>query len=84
METMKKMKDWAEILCTEAEENQPKDPPLIRGSFLLFWNARTDQRPIQEVFPDLSPEHREMFITGFCPKCWDEIFGDEEEEDSDE
>ena len=46
-----------------------------------FWNSHTDPRPIQEVFPDMSPEHREMFITGYCPKCWDEIFGYEEEED---
>lgn len=46
-----------------------------------FWNARTDPRPIQEVFPDMRPEHREMFITGLCPECWDKMFGYEEEED---
>ncbi len=39
METMKKMKDWAEILCTEIEEDQSRDTPLNRESFLLFWNA---------------------------------------------
>lgn len=38
METMKKMKDWAEYLCSEVEKDHPNDGPLIRESFLHFWN----------------------------------------------
>lgn len=50
-----------------------------------FWNARTDPRPIQEVFPDMAPDYREMFITGLCPTCQDAMFGiNEDGEDSDE
>lgn len=30
---------------------------------------------IQDAFPQLSPEDREILISGTCPKCWDEIFG---------
>ena len=37
MENMKKMKDWAECLCSEIEKDHPNDSPLNRGSFLLFW-----------------------------------------------
>ena len=29
---------------------------------------------IQDVFPDMSAEYREMFITGIGPCCWNEIF----------
>lgn len=39
---------------------------------------------IQDILPDLSPKMREMFISGFCPKCWDALFSDEEEGELDE
>lgn len=39
METTKKMKDWAECLCSEVEKDHPNDSPLNRGSFLLFWDS---------------------------------------------
>lgn len=40
------------------------------------------------VLTNLTPEEREMFISGTCPQCWKNIFGwsddeDEEEEESD-
>lgn len=31
---------------------------------------------IQEAFPDLIADHREMLISGICPKCQDAAFGD--------
>jgi hypothetical protein len=34
---------------------------------------------IQDIFPDISPDIREIFISGICGKCFDEIFKDEEE-----
>lgn len=49
-----------------------------------FWNAATDPRPIQEIFPAMAPEYREMFVSGICPTCQDEIFGVDDEEDDDE
>jgi len=30
---------------------------------------------IQDAMPDLSPDIREMFISGTCPKCWEDMFG---------
>lgn len=36
----------------------------------------------QDVFPYLSADEREMLISGICPDCWDEMFGDEDNEDA--
>lgn len=37
---------------------------------------------VQDCFPYLTPSEREMFISGVCQKCWEDMFGsDEEEED---
>lgn len=30
---------------------------------------------IQDVIPDLSPSIRELFISGICSRCWNELFG---------
>lgn len=35
---------------------------------------------IQDAFPYLSPDDREMLISGICPFCWEKMFGEEEEE----
>lgn len=32
----------------------------------------------QNCFPDLSPDKREMLISGICPECFDKAFPDEE------
>ena len=34
---------------------------------------------VQDVFPDLTPDERELIITGTCSKCWDKMFGEDEE-----
>lgn len=34
---------------------------------------------IQNIFPEISSELREMFISRICPDCWNEIFGKHEE-----
>ena len=34
---------------------------------------------VQDAFPYLSANEREMLISGCCPRCWDKMFwGDEE------
>lgn len=30
---------------------------------------------VQDAFPYLSDDEREMLISGICPTCWDEMFG---------
>ena len=39
---------------------------------------------IQDILPDVSPDDREMFLSGFCSKCWNAMFGGPEEEDDEE
>jgi hypothetical protein len=40
---------------------------------------------VQNAFPYLSADEREMLISGICPDCWNGMFGQEEdEEDPDE
>jgi hypothetical protein len=31
---------------------------------------------IQDCFPDLPRDLREMLVSGTCPECWDEMFGE--------
>ena len=32
---------------------------------------------VQDAFPYLSADEREMLISGICPTCWDGMFGNE-------
>ena len=34
---------------------------------------------IQDIFPEISSELREMFISRICPDCWNKIFKEYEE-----
>ena len=37
-----------------------------------------DGKLVQDAFPYLSADEREMLISGICPTCWDGMFGGEE------
>jgi hypothetical protein len=34
---------------------------------------------IQDALPELSCDEREILISGICPECWVEIFGEDDE-----
>lgn len=34
---------------------------------------------VQNAFPYLSVDDREILVSGICPKCWAETFGEEDE-----
>jgi len=34
---------------------------------------------VQDVWPELSPQGREMLVTGTHAECWNEMFPEEEE-----
>ena len=34
---------------------------------------------IQRAFPNLSNGQRELLLTGICPKCWNDMFKEEDE-----
>jgi len=29
---------------------------------------------VQNCFPEMDKDERELFISGICPKCWDEMY----------
>jgi hypothetical protein len=39
---------------------------------------------IQDAFPTLSPDARELLISGTCPECWDRFLTPPEEEDDED
>ena len=47
-----------------------------------YWDWEPDMH-VQDVFPYLSPEEREMLISGICPDCWEKMFPPEEEDEED-
>lgn len=49
---------------------------LDAASYLNYSNGA----PIQDAFPFLSPDERELIISGTHPKCWDEMFPSEDED----
>lgn len=34
---------------------------------------------IQNIFPEIKPELRELFISKICPDCWNKLFPSDEE-----
>lgn len=60
--------------------------PICKERFIFqmteqqYKELEKGEKHIQDILPNFSPEDREMFISGFCPKCWDQIFADEEDE----
>lgn len=41
-----------------------------------YWNWQ-DGELVQDAFPYLTSEEREMLISGICPLCWEETFNGE-------
>ncbi len=44
-----------------------------------YWDWK-DGALVQDAFPYLSANEREILISGICPFCWDNMFGEEVEE----
>ena len=42
------------------------------------YNAWKNGELIQNAMPELSADEREMLISGICPDCWDNMFGEED------
>lgn len=36
---------------------------------------KNGEKLVQEAFPYLSADKRELLISGICPECWDRMFG---------
>lgn len=53
------------------------------------WFVMTDEQyhawkggiHVQNIFPDWSPEDRELLSSGTCPSCWEEMWAESEDEE---
>jgi len=64
-----------EIACCECDV--VVDVPVLNSEFEAWQNGEL----IQNAMPDLNTDDREMLISKTCPKCWNELFtfdGDDE------
>lgn len=41
---------------------------------------RAGNGKVQDIFPDLSADERELIMSGICGECYDKMFGDEVDE----
>ena len=46
---------------------------MIEVNLTDYWDWK-DGKLAQDAFPYLTPDEREMLISGICPKCWDSMF----------
>jgi hypothetical protein len=51
---------------------------MVNPEDVIRWQAGHGY--IQEVMPYLSASEREMFISGTCDTCWNNLFGSDDEE----
>lgn len=40
---------------------------------------RRGELMIQHALPDLTPDQREVLLSGICPECWDKMFKEDPE-----
>lgn len=51
---------------------------------LSAWNEYANGMHVQNAFPMLNADQREMIVSGTHSKCWDELWGDDEDYEDDE
>lgn len=47
--------------------------PCTLEQWVLFTSE--DRPHVQDIFPELSAEARELLISHICPSCWIKLFG---------
>ena len=60
------------VVCGKVHE-----PIVLDAEKYYRWESGES---IQSVFPEMSPDEREILISGTCPECWNVLFPEEDEE----
>ena len=59
-------------------------PVCKETSYMELWREDVERYRhgafLQDAFPDLKPEVREMIHTGYHPACWDKVMGSDDDE----
>jgi len=66
--------------CPKHQELHSFEVDMTEAEFDLAYQFWKSGKFIQDAFPNMDPNHREMLITGTCQEAWDEMFPEEEEE----
>lgn len=64
------------VNCIQCDEPQRME---ANADGYIEWHYGDEY--IQDAMPELSPDEREMLISGVCPKCWDKMFPKEESDE---
>ena len=73
-------KGCAKVWCTDCHE-----PYEVKMTEAQYHRILIGDGCIQNIIPEVSPDLRELFVSGMCGKCWDKLFeGMDEEGDEDE
>lgn len=51
-----------------------KEVTAIKMTEDQAYRIASGEELIQNIVPNMSPDHREMFISGICGKCFDNMF----------
>lgn len=51
---------------------------IVRVKVSDYFDWQFEGLYIQEAFPYLSADEREMLMSGTCPDCWNKIFSDKD------
>lgn len=62
-------------VCKQERYVQVRPSEMMR-----FWKPNRTEL-VQDIFPDMSLEARELLISGTCESCWNEMFPPDEEEE---
>ena len=54
------------------------EPVILDAEKFYRWKVGGEH--IQDVFPEMTKDQREILISGTCPECWDVLFPKEDEE----
>lgn len=64
--------------------------PIDKMEYNMDINVTIDQmneflsdtrRNIQDIFPNITPDEREFIKTGITPKQWEDLFGNDDDDD---
>lgn len=81
---MSKVKEYGYPVQVQCRLCGKKHTLLVnRDDWDVFNNPKGKRPLVQQIFPYLSPNERELLISGTCDECWAKMFPPDDDEDFD-
>lgn len=61
--------------------NKPSSLKMTEEQYARYEARKMHGGHIQDVLPEMSPDQREMLISGSHPECFDRMFAEDEEDE---